>query len=468
MRRKLVRTGLCIAALLSAAVLCAAAIVLSFQRSDHICRDVTVSGVRIGGLPRNQARVALERWADLQLKRRITLVALDSRWTSSLSDLGFSVSVDSLLDRAYRVGREGSVINRAVCVLTPWGLGKHISAGMRADEVVLRRVVRSLARRVDRPHKDARLKVVSGRLEVVPDECGIKLDIDKSVQIIKSRVALGAVSISLPVEADKPDVTAADASGITVPLASFTTFFNPAKVERTHNLRLAANAINGVIIKPGMVFSANDTIGPRLAARGFRPAQIFVRGKLEEGIGGGVCQVSSTLYNAVLLAGLKIIERSHHSRLVPYVGPGRDATVVYGLLDFKFQNTNSAPVAIISQVVGSRLTVAIYGSPADRKTVKVYASESRRIPAGSRVIEDPSLSPGVRKIIEKGSSGVSVTVYRKITFPDGKSITEIVSRDRYQPQDTVIAVGVGRGTQAQSVTSAAPALSHPDTGSRLE
>ncbi len=456
------------AALLSVAALCIVAVVLSFQRSERICRDVIVSGVRIGGLYRKQAKDIIDRWAQQQLRRRVTLVALDSTWTGSLAELRFSVRTDLLLDRAYRVGREGGIINCALCVLTRWGSGKKISAVMESDELALRRVIKSLSSRIDRPHKDARIKVVGGRLEVVPEECGIRLDVDKSIQLIKQRIASGSTLISLPVLMDRPDVTSSDASQITTLLSSFTTSFNPAKTERTHNLRLAAAAINGIILKPGMVFSANDAIGPRLPMRGFRPAQIFVRGKLEEGLGGGVCQVSSTLYNAVLLAGLKVIERSHHSRLVPYVDPGRDATVVYGLLDFKFRNTNSCPIAIISQVSGSRLKVAIYGSPIDKKTVKVYTTESRRIPSGNRIVEDPTLPVGVRKVVEKGSSGVSVTVYRKIIFPHGRKLTEVVSRDRYSPQDTIIAVGTSRSIPARDMSSARPTLPNVATSSSPE
>jgi len=162
---------------------------------------------------------------------------------------------------------------------------------------------------------------------------------------------------------------------------------------------------------------------------------------MEEGLGGGTCQVSSTLYNAVLLAGLDVLQRGHHSRTVPYVPPGLDATVAYGLVDFKFRNSNSAPIALISTIRGSRLTVDIYGSPADKKKIKVYSVRSRRIPARAKTVVDKSLAPGVRKLVEPASAGVSATVYREITNPDGTVTKEVVSRDRYAPQDAIIAVG---------------------------
>ena len=203
-------------------------------------------------------------------------------------------------------------------------------------------------------------------------------------------------------------MTAADAAGIDTLLSRFSTHFNSGKFDRTHNLTLAARALNGVILKPGQRFSYNDIVGPRAMGRGFRNAIIFVKGKQEPGLGGGICQVSSTLYNTVLLAGLKVIERSHHSRTVVYVPPGRDATVAYGLRDFRFVNSNSSPICVMSGVAGSRLTIDIYGSAADKKDISITTSESRRVPAGREIVVDDSLRPGQRKIIEKGSSGVSV------------------------------------------------------------
>ena len=123
----------------------------------------------------------------------------------------------------------------------------------------------------------------------------------------------GKLSVPLPVVADKPNIVAADAAHVDTLLARYVTVYNAGKEDRTHNLTLAAKTIDGVILKPGDEFSVNDAVGPRLEDRGFREAPIFIKGKLEPGLGGGVCQVSSTLYNAVLLAGLKVLAGSHHS-----------------------------------------------------------------------------------------------------------------------------------------------------------
>jgi vancomycin resistance protein YoaR len=177
-------------------------------------------------------------------------------------------------------------------------------------------------------------------------------------------------------------------------------------------------------------------------------AQVYIRGELVDGIGGGVCQVSSTLFNAVLLAGLKIVERNAHPETVPYVPPGRDATVAYGFKDFRFSNSNSQPIGIVTTVGGSHLTVHVYGSAEDKKQVKVYSGSLRRVAAGSKTVVDGKLAPGARRVVEKGVGGASVVLYRKMAGPDGRDIVNAF-RSRYAPHKAVVAVGASPAATPQ-------------------
>jgi vancomycin resistance protein YoaR len=194
-------------------------------------------------------------------------------------------------------------------------------------------------------------------------------------------------------------------------LGSFTTRFPAWRRERTTNIRIAANKVDGTVIKPGEDFSYNKIVGPRSKEFGFKDAPIFVRGKLVPGTGGGICQLSSTIYNAVLLSNLKIVERSNHSSTVPYVSLGRDATVAYGLLDFRFRNSTSTPIYISSRMSGSYLHVDIYGASKDKTDVDV--------------------------VVEK-KGALKANVYR-VVKQDGKIISrELVSRDRYRPAEPMV------------------------------
>lgn len=443
-----------------AAVVIAAAsyviwVTVSFARGDNVCRDVVVSGLELGGLPRAEAAERLRAWSRERVDRRITLTALDTRWSGKLSDFGARVDWEQALRRAYAVGRVGTFAQRVVCVMTSGGSGKRLEARVLLDGSVVGKVVEKVATTVNRPHTDARIAVVDGRIEISQDRWGIKLNVPEAVSAVKSAVLSGEWVVAMPLEAARPDVTAQEAAAIDTLLGSFTTSFNPAVRDRTHNLKLAAKAVDGLLIKPGGEFSYNETVGPRVTARGYRDAIIFVQGRMETGVGGGICQVSSTLYNAVLLAGLEVTQRSPHSRTVPYVTPGRDATVSYGVVDFRFRNTASSPVGLVSRVEGAKLTIDVYGAAVDRKDIKLFTDGVRYTSAGSKEVVDGSLKPGQKRLVDEGSRGVSVALYRKITAPDGSSVTEVVSRTRYPAHARVVAVGPkseGAGAAPQPTT----------------
>jgi len=453
-----------------AGAIAAVCLTLSFSAGDRICRGVVVQGMDVGGLTRAQCSDRLRAWALKRASGNLVLTALDARVMGLLPDLGVRYEWKIAADRAFAVGREGSFINRVVCALTSKGDGKRIRIALAIDNRQMTRTIAKVTRRVNRPHKNAGLANVDGRLTVTQDSYGIKVNEKLALDAIISGLRSDKVVIALPVEADKPDVTTADASGIDTLLARFTTRFNPGKRDRTHNLRLAATAISGVIIKPNAEFSYNNTVGPRVVERGFREAPIFVRGKLEPGVGGGICQVSSTLYNTVLITGLDILERHIHSRTVPYVVPGRDATVAFGLRDFRFKNPFKYPVGILTQIDSSHLTVDIYGSSADKMNVAIYTGHVNYAPSKTvRTILDTKLPRGSRRIVDKGSRGATVTVYRKITAPDGTVTTQIVSSDRYPSQPVIVGVGPARKvpTTAAPIIAPVPA-SNVTTGSEAE
>ncbi|MDR1664205.1 MAG: VanW family protein [Clostridiales bacterium] len=168
----------------------------------------------------------------------------------------------------------------------------------------------------------------------------------------------GAVAGEAPGELSDLTVSAAEDMNGQV-LGSFSTNFNEKEKRRAHNIRLASDSINQCVVQPGETFSYNETVGPTSRKNGYKLSTIFVKGEKEEGYGGGVCQVSSTLYNAAANAGMVIVERHDHSRPVPYVEAGKDAATSYGGIDFKFQNNQPFSVMINSRVEGGEISVSI-------------------------------------------------------------------------------------------------------------
>jgi vancomycin resistance protein YoaR len=163
-------------------------------------------------------------------------------------------------------------------------------------------------------------------------------------------------------------------------IGQYTTYFNSNNKNRSYNILLAARAINNQFVFPGETFSFNQTVGIRSADRGYLRAKIIVRGEVAEGIGGGICQISSTLFNAVDRAGLKIVQRYSHSRSVPYVPPGRDATVSWYGPDFAFQNTYNQPVLIRANVSGGQTTIYIYSSESVNVKGREVPGASKQLP----------------------------------------------------------------------------------------
>lgn len=251
----------------------------------------------------------------------------------------------------------------------------------RADPLQIWRKLQEVGCHLKRPSQEARITFTDKGLVLHPEKVGYAPNLRYLYREILRGLLLSQLPsrLQVPMIPLIPRVTAQHLKQIKGPIASFTTRYNPRDRNRTHNLKKVAERLNGAIVLPGEVFSFNQRVGPREPKYGYRVAKIYVRRRLTEGVGGGTCQVSSTLYNAVLLAGLKVVERHHHSLTVPYISPGRDATVAYGLLDFRFQNTTSAPLLIQARAKGGKLKIVLYGSTPPKEEIKVVTVIRRRM-----------------------------------------------------------------------------------------
>lgn len=209
-------------------------------------------------------------------------------------------------------------------------------------------------------------------------------------RLIQAFLTSGTTNVEMPLIAEYPRVTAELLKMLTQKkISRYITYYNPKNENRAHNISLAARAINNVVLFPGEVFSFNKVVGRRTKQKGYREAPIIVRGELSEGVGGGICQVSSTLYNAVDQAGLHIVARYSHSKRVPYVPPKRDATVSWGGPDFQFQNRYAFPVLIRAVARHGVMLVELY-SDAE------LDYEPRKIPPASKEVPEEEEKPAIQ------------------------------------------------------------------------
>lgn len=251
-------------------------------------------------------------------------------------------------------------------------------------------------------------------------------------------------SCSIPLKLISPNITIKDLGVEAFPdlLASYSTTFSTRNTNRSTNIRLASQKINGIVIMPGEVFSYNTTVGKRTAAAGYKSAAVYVGGEVTNGIGGGICQVSSTLYNSVLLANLEIVARDNHCFNPGYVPVSRDATVSWGGPDFQFKNNRNYPIKIVCTGTGGVVKTQIYGFKEENDyQVEIQSYVIRYIPYSTIEKEDPNLAKGQKVVLQNGSAGCKSVAYR-ILKQNGKVVSKtLLSQDTYNPHNKIVSVG---------------------------
>ena len=225
-------------------------------------------------------------------------------------------------------------------------------------------------------------------------------------------------------------------------ISDFSTKYDASNKNRSQNLAIAAGKINGTVLMPGEEFSFNQVVGKRTIQEGYKDAKIYQDGQVVDGLAGGICQISSTLYNAVVKANLEVTERRNHSFTTSYIKAGQDATVVYGVIDFKFKNSRTYPIKISASVDSGIAEFRINGIKEEVEyDISLSPVTTGSIPYTTQYIPDPSLAPGQQVVVQGGGNGLKVTTY-KDTKLDGKLVSrEVISTDTYRPMNAIIRVG---------------------------
>lgn len=278
---------------------------------------------------------------------------------------------------------------------------------------------------------------------VYPASNGIDFNI--SIDEAKAMLETPQEQYTIPLKILYPTKTNNDLEKEAFPdlLGSFSTSFKSSNSNRSTNIVLSASKINGYVLMPGETFSFNEVVGQRTAAAGFKPAPAYFAGETVMEYGGGICQVSSTLYNSVLYANLEIVERTNHGYEPSYVKAGLDATVSWGGPEFIFKNNRDYPIKLICETSGKILKIYVYGLKTDNDyTVELDARYLSTIKYSTTYKEDSSLAPGETKVIQSGSNGCKTATYKNLYDKDGNLVSsECISRDTYNPHNQIIAVG---------------------------
>jgi vancomycin resistance protein YoaR len=273
------------------------------------------------------------------------------------------------------------------------------------------------------------------------DGIDFAISIDEAKQIVLEE---GKTEYIIPLNKTKANITINDIGIEAFPyeISEFPTNYDASNLSRSENLRIAASKINGTVIMPGEQFSFNEVVGERTVAEGYQNAKIYSDGQVVDGLAGGICQISSTLYNAALLANLQIDERYNHTFTTSYVKAGRDATVVYGVKDLKFTNNREYPIKIEVSVSNGVVLFKIYGIQEENEyDVKIIPETIDVTPFTVQTITDYSLTPGTSVIKQNGSSGCKVITYKEVWLNGSMISREVLSNDTYKVLNKIVAVG---------------------------
>lgn len=292
-------------------------------------------------------------------------------------------------------------------------------------------------------YKEAQNAYISENpIEVHPHVNGI--DFGVSMEEAKNILKENKEEYIIPLKITVPETTLEKLEEEAFPqlLGIFSTTYNTSNKNRVTNLELASEKIDGTIILPGETFSYNKIVGERTIAKGYKEAAVYSGGKVVDGIGGGICQLSSTLYNAVIYANLEVTARSNHRFLTSYVTAGRDATVSWGTIDFCFKNTRNYPIKIKSSVKNGVVTTEIYGIKEEKEyEVVIESTVTEVIPYTINYVKDYNLAQGREEIKQHGSNGAKSVTYKVVKYNGAVISRTLLSSDTYSALERIIKKG---------------------------
>ena len=497
--------------------------------STTILEGVSIRGIEIGGLTKEEAINTITEQTNNEKTREIKLIANGETTTITLEQIEIEYLIEDAVNKAYELGRNGNIFQNNFTILNSIHNKQNIDLEINYNEKLLNNIISTINATLPNAMVDNTYNIEDSELIITRGTAGLVLNNEQSkekiIQVAKegsfSDIELVTTYQECPdIDIDKiyeevytepqnayyttdpfqiyPHVNGVDfnveaakemlkeskeeyviALTITEPetltseigteafpdlLSSFSTKYDQSNVSRTTNVTLATEKINGTIVMPGEVFSYNQTVGKRTVEAGYKNANGFAGGRVVPMLGGGICQVSSTLYDAVVYANLNIVERHNHMFQATYVEPGKDATVVYGSLDFKFENTRKYPIMIQASAKAGTLQVKIFGVKEEVEyEIEIVTKVLSYTPYKTIYETDSSLAAGQERVSQYGIQGCKSITY-KIVKQNGVEIERIVlSSDTYDPQNKIVRRGPTRTSTSTTPTTTPSNTETPTT-----
>ncbi len=412
---------------------------------------IYVEDMDVSGLTVKQTRDRIEAYIDELRGTELTLLAAeDNRVIVTPGELGIRWVNTEIVDEAVQLGTVGNVIERYKAIKDLENDQKIYDLAFDFDIQAIDEVIRLKAIKYDKPAVDYMLERADKQFRIVPGQIGYGTDMEASIDTVYDYLTTQwdhkPCEIGLKIGSIQPRGSEEELAVVQDVLGTYTTSFRSSGAARSKNVKNGSDLINGALLYPGDVFSTLEHILPFTTANGYEMAGSYLNGKVVDSLGGGICQVSTTLYNAVLLSELEVTERYNHSMSVTYVPPANDAAIAESAgKDFKFINTSESPVYIEGIIKDKKITFNIYGKETRPENRKVrYESEILEVinPTSDNIIADASKPLGYIAAEESAHIGYKARLW-KIVTEDGKEVSRTqVNSSKYKMTPKSAVVGV--------------------------
>lgn len=417
-------------------------------KEEIICNGVYIDDIDISGMTKEQAKEAIDQYVE-ELKTKEVAIALDNEVVvKTVGDLGFETSEHTYIEDALNVGKTGNLIHRYKEIKDTEHGGLHYKLEFTLDESKIQEILETECSIYDVPYVNASMERVNGAFVYTNEETGRKLLVEETKEEIMNSIFNEWNHENLMVNAiivdDEPLYTREQVEQCNDLLGSFTTDYSSSNASRAANVVNGTRLINGSVLYPGDELSCYIELNPFTAANGYYEAGTFVNGLVEDTLGGGICQVTTTLYNAVLAAELEVTERAAHSMTVAYVELSKDAAIAGTYKDLKFKNNTDVPIYVEGYTRNGKVTFNIWGAEtraSNRKVVYESVTLSTTNPPEDVVKEDPTQPTTYSKVTQSAHYGHTAELY-KVVYIDGVEVSRTrVNRSTYNAAPRYITVG---------------------------
>lgn len=424
--------------------------VVAAPGDDVIMEGVYMGDISLAGMTVDEAKAAVGAFVEELKTRHITFGAVNDHYVAVMAgDLGLSWVNEADIDAAAALGRKGNIVKRYKAIQDLKHGNKVYDLKLSLDRDLIRAVLEEQCAEYDIMPVNNTITRVDGQFVIEAGQTGQRVNVEESLNKTYDFITVGwdyqDASIDLAIDVTEPKGSVEELQKMTDVLGTFTTSYSTSSSERCKNVENGCRLINGTLLYPGDEFSTYDTIKPFTEANGYYPAGSYQNGKVVDSLGGGICQVSTTLYNAVLLSELEVTERNNHSMIIAYVKPSMDAAIAESAgKDFRFVNSWDNPIYIEGRTENKQITFTIYGvEQRDAGHVVRYESETLSTTHPDHEIITPTTSQGVGYIsVESAHVGYTAQLW-KIVEENGVEVSrEVINKSSYKVSPRSATVGV--------------------------